>query len=721
MKQALIRDGKVFVDDVPAPEVEAGTVLVRVSHSCISIGTEMANVRNSAMPLWKRALKQPENVKKVLTTVSTLGLLKTVNMVRGMLAAGMPTGYSAAGTVIDVGDGIDNIKCGDRVACAGAQCANHAEIIRVPRNLAVLIPNDLDFACASTVAVGSIALQGVRRANPTLGEVFVVIGLGAIGQITAQLLKTNGCRVICNDVDKTRANQTLELGMDAIVHPDDGDEIQKVMRLTDGVGADGVIITAAHSSDAIISKAFKMCRRKGRVVLIGDVGLNINRADIYNKELDFFISTSYGPGRYDNNYEEKGLDYPIGYVRWTENRNMAEYLRLVARGDLKIKPLIKAAIYPIDKATEAYEALNEKENKPLMAILSYPCDNVGDEPIRTIANPMATQCGKDVIKMAIVGAGMFAKGMHLPNLRSLSSHYSIHTIVSRSGHNASGTAKQFGAKYATTDFRKVLTDPDIDAVLIATRHNLHAGLTLDSLMAGKHTLVEKPLALSRAELDLIQKFYDSQPAGKNLPILLTGFNRRFSKYARRIHELIKDRTNPMIINYRMNAGYIPLDHWVHREEGGGRNIGEACHIYDLFTYLTNSKVMTIDAHSIDPRTNHYSSRDNFIATISFADGSVATLTYTALGNKDYPKEQMEVFVDGKVLFLDDYKRLNVTGTKASGIRGHTIDKGQKDELEVFADAIKKGGEWPIPLWQQLQAMEMSFIVEGKLAGGGLKA
>lgn len=712
MKQVLIRQGKAIVEDIPAPKVEPGTVLVRVDHSCISIGTEMSGLKSSGMPIWKRALKQPENFKKVLESVAAIGISKTKSLVAGRLSAGSPTGYSASGTVIEVGEGIYDLKPGDRVACAGAQCANHAEVIRVPRNLTVSVPGNLDFDVASTVTLGAIALQGVRRATPTLGETFVVLGLGILGQITAQLLKANGCRVIGVDLDRGRIRVAEELGSDIGIHPDDGNDIDQIHRLTDGIGADGVIITAATSSDAVISTAFKMCRKKGRVVLVGDVGLNLSRGDFYQKELDFFISTSYGPGRYDSNYEEKGLDYPVSYVRWTENRNLSEYLRLASEGRLKIKPLINAS-YPIDNAGEAYEKLKSGTDKPLMVVLSYPVRPMDDKKV--IYNIHASPGGKDKIRLALVGAGGFAKGMHLPNLQSLSSLYQLRAIVSRTGFNAVATAKQFAANYGTTDYGEVLKDPEIDAVIIATRHDLHAKMALEALCAGKHVLLEKPMALKRSELEEIKSFYSNDNGTK--PILLTGFNRRFSPYALAVGPLIQKRISPMMIQYTMNAGHIPLNHWVHLEEGGGRNLGEACHVYDIFTYLTGSKIVSVSAKAIKPSTNYYSGRDNFTVLMNFEDGSVATLAYTALGSREYPKERLEIFFDGKVVVIDDYKRLSASGAKVKALEAKISDKGQKGELVAFAKAIKEGGEWPIPLWQQVQATEISFAVEDQISGG----
>lgn len=711
MKQVLIRQGQATVEDVPAPMVEPGTVLVKVARSCISIGTEMAGVRATGQSLWQRALKQPEHVKKVFQLALRDGVARTAAMVKGRISAAQPTGYSAAGVVVAVGDGITDIQVGQRVACAGAQCAHHAEVIRIPRNLAAPIPDTLPFDDASSVTLGAIALQGVRRASPTLGECFVVVGLGILGQLTVQLLKANGCRVIGTDLDASRVELAKSLGLDIGISSANGDEILQVMRLTGGIGADGVIITAATASNAVMSAAFKMCRKKGRVVLVGDVGLNLNRSDFYLKELDFFISTSYGPGRYDQNYEEQGLDYPIGYVRWTENRNMGEYLQLLAEGKVKVTPLI-GATYEIDSAPEAYDALKQPGTKPLMVLLSYPEGFPDVAPSHRVDNPAVRPKGEGKIRLAVVGAGAYAKGMHLPILRDLADRFYVRAVVSRTGHNAKETASAFAADYATTDYREVLDDPDVDAVLIATRHNLHASMTLEALQAGKHVLVEKPLALSESELELIKTFYATDR--EDLPVLLTGFNRRFSRYARRIKEWVDGRSNPMVINYRMNAGYIPLDHWVHTSEGGGRNRGEACHIYDLFTYLTESRVVSVQAQAITPATDYFGRTDNFVATLKFEDGTVATLTYVATGAQEYPKESMEIFFDGKVIVLDDYKRLTLYGMKSKGVETRVSDKGQKEELDVFASCIIEGGSWPIALWEQFQASSIAIEVESLL-------
>lgn len=707
MKQVLIKRGCAVTEEIPVPQVEAGKVLVRTVNSCISIGTEMSGVRASAVPLWKRALKERDKVKKVLNMVAEKGIAQTRELVKGKLDSGALVGYSAAGIVIGVGDGVRDVKVGERVACAGAQCAHHAEVINVPRNLLVKVPDGVTFEEASTVTLGSIAMQGVRRAHTTLGECFVVIGLGVIGQMTVQMLKASGCKVIVSDLDSARIAMAMEHGADYAIQPDGTTDAEQVVRLTDGIGADGVIITAAAKSDAIVSTAFKMCRRKGRVVLVGDVGLNLNRADFYAKEIDFFISTSYGPGRYDSFYEEKGLEYPVSYVRWTENRNLQEVLNLMAAKKLQVMDMV-SKIYPVAEADAAYESLKTASPKPLMVLLSYPQEDCQEVDVVTIATH-AVQ--KEKIQLALIGAGGFAKGMHLPNIKQLSNLYQLRAVMSRTGTNAEAVAKQFGADYATTNYEKVLADDAVDLVLIATRHNLHADMVLAALQAGKHVLVEKPLAINAEELVKIEQFYQDR---KEAPLLLTGFNRRHSRYMQEIARHTSARQNPLIIHYTMNAGYIPLDHWVHTEEGAGRNIGEACHIYDVFNFLTGAKAVSVSASSIQPNGSYYSTKDNFIATITYDDGSVANLIYTAVGSREYPKETMEVFFDGKMITLDDYKSMKGYGVKLAAIETKGSEKGQLEEIKEFGKVIKTGGEVPIPLWQQLQAMQIAFAVETQI-------
>ena len=709
MKQALVKAGAVVVHEVPAPQVSAKNLLVRVWHSCISVGTEVAGVNNSALPLYRRALKQREHAKQVFEIMRDQGVKRTLNRVLGMLNAGLPTGYSAAGEVIDVGSEVSAFSIGDLVACAGGGIANHAEFIDVPVNLCARIPSGVSTELASTVTLGAIALQGVRRANPALGETIAVIGLGALGQLTAQLLRANGCRVIGIDINAERVRIAVENGMDFGIDPTVDNFVEQVQRFTDGFGADAVIITAASSSSTIVSEAMQVCRKKGRVVLVGDVGLNLQRSDFYKKELDFLISCSYGPGRYDPVYEEGGQDYPLPWVRWTENRNMEAYLGLLAKRQISI-PNLGISRYPIDEAPQAYEALKNGGRGSLIVILEYPERET--RPAHSVSlKARAASEGK--IGVGIAGAGNFAATMHLPNLARLKDRFALHAVLSRTGTNARAIADRFGAAYATTDFDQLLSDDAIDLVIIATRHDLHGSMVLKALEAGKDVFVEKPLTLDPADLDQLRVFYETQA---NPPVLMTGYNRRFSPATKRAREILQNRVAPMIVNYRMNAGYLPPDHWVHSPEGGGRNLGEACHIYDLFNFLTGSTVRAIQAASISPTGKQYFKNDNFVATISYEDGSVCTLTYTALGSKSHPKETMEIFCDGKVLSMIDYKSLTVAGSKLRGWKTLTQQKGHLEELEAAAGSLRNQSEWPISLDEQLEAARVAFEVERQISG-----
>lgn len=710
MKQVMVTGGSITLADVPAPMVQPGCVLIRMDHSCISIGTEMSGVKATGRSLLQRALDQPENVRKVFHMARADGIGQTIRLVKERLLVELPTGYSGAGIVVELGEGVSEYSIGDRVACAGSQCAFHAEVVCVPKNLVVPVPDDVEMAEACSVALGAIALQGVRRASPTLGETFVVLGLGVLGQLTMQILRANGCRVIGVDLNRERLDFARANGMDWCVHPDDVNDVQQVSRLTGGVGADGVIITAAGHSDEIVSVAFQMCRKKARVVLVGDVGLDLDRADFYVKEIDFFISTSYGPGRYDTRYEEEGVDYPLAYVRWTEHRNMTEYLHLISDRRVDLRPML-GVVYSIDNVGEAYQSVGSETDKPLMVLLSYP-QEVSLPTRRTRLPPRKELAQSGAIRVGVIGAGGFAKGMHLPNLNDMKKDFVLRAVASRTGHNAVATAKRFGAEYCSTDYRELLADPDVDAVIIATRHNLHASVALEALKAGKHVLLEKPLALEEPEIRLIEEFYSC--GVPTAPILLTGFNRRFSPYAVAVSKLVANRTNPLIMNYRMNAGYIPIDHWVHGPEGGGRNRGEACHIYDLFTFFTGAEVVSINVSAIRPKTAYYSASDNFVATLSFKDGSLASLTYTALGTTEAPKESMEIFVDGSVISMVDFRKMSAVGRKFSPLVTRRAEKGQKEELVAFAAAIKGGEDWPIPLWQQLQATRIACSIEALL-------
>ena len=709
MKQVLVKGGGVAVTEVPAPMVGPKDILVRVRYSCVSPGTEMAGVKNSGLSLYRRALQQPHHAKRVLGVMREQGIKRTFQRIQGMLSAGLPTGYSAAGTVLEVGEAVTYFSPGDRVACAGAGYANHAEIINVPVNLAVKLPRGLSEDLASTVTLGAIALQGVRRTNPTLGETIVVVGLGVLGQLTAQMLSINGCRVIGVEIDSSRLTLAVKNGMDCAIDPQDGDYVARVAQLTAGFGADAVIVTAASSSDSVISDAMQACRKKGRVVLVGSVGLNLKREDMYKKELDFFISTSYGPGRYDCVYEEEGQDYPLPYVRWTENRNMEAYLDLLANGKLSIENMITEP-FEIDHAEEAYESLGADGPRPLMVLLHYPERQV--DPVRRVVIRRGVEkSGR--IRVGIAGAGGFIQGMHLPNMVKLRGQYEVRAIMSRTGSNARAVATQYRAAYATTSYDELLADPDVDLVMIGTRHDMHAEMVLNALAAGKHVFVEKPLAITKSELESIEAYFEEN---ESTPMLMTGFNRRFSPGIQRIAEVLADRMTPLIVNYRMNAGFLPLEHWVHGPEGGGRNIGEACHIYDLFNFLTGAEVESVNAQAIRPGSRQWNTNDNFVATIAYGDGSVCTLTYTALGTKSHPKEQMEVFADAKVISLNDYVSVTINGSKKKGWKSVTTQKGQLQELEAVSQCLSKGAPWPISLAQQVQATAIAQAVEGFIKG-----
>lgn len=713
MKQVLIKGGQVVVEDVPAPGQMPGMVLVRSQQSCISVGTELSGLKASEAPLWKRALKNPDKVLKALHLVAEQGFERTKRLIDTHQSTGLAVGYSLSGIVAGVGEGVRDFSIGDRVGCAGANLAMHAEFVNVPQNLVVRVPECVSALSASTVTLGAIALQGVRRFAPTLGETVVVIGLGILGQITVQLLKSNGCKVIALDLDRQRADVAVKCGADYGLTTAESVDPATISRLTNGVGADGVVVTAATTDANLLNTAFAMCRRKGRVVLVGDVPISIDRSAIYRNELEFLISTSYGPGRYDRNYEEDGLDYPISYVRWTENRNMAAYLDLVAVGKISVEGLVDAT-YPVERAAEAYAALSgASERRPLAVTLQYPV--AGGLPSRTVA--MSNLKTRDAIvgtlKVGIVGAGGFARATHLPNLERLSKDYSLRAVCSSTGHQAKQLANEQKAVYATTDFAQLIGDSEIDLVLITSRHDEHAVKTLRALEAGKHVFVEKPLAMSEAELAAIERYYKSPADTK--PVLMTGFNRRFAPSIRKLMEQLARRTSPLVITYRMNAGFISQDHWTQGKMGGGRNIGEACHIYDLFTALTCARVTKISATSIGREDGRMRKNENFVASMAFEDGSLATLMYTSLGGAPWPKEQMEVFCDGRVLALDDFKLLEQAGSAAPLWKG-TQDKGHLNELQVLANALRTGGDWPIPLWQQVQATRISLDVERELYG-----
>jgi predicted dehydrogenase/threonine dehydrogenase-like Zn-dependent dehydrogenase len=707
MRQILVNRGRISLENVPVPLVEPGHVLVEVAYSLISAGTETTGVAQSGKSLIQRALEKPERIQKVIEHLKSQGIQKTVAVVRGLQDQSTPTGYSCSGIVIQVGAGITDLKIGDHVACAGAGYANHAEIVLAPRNLVVKVPDRCDLRDAASMTLGSIAMQGVRRADLRLGEIVAVIGLGLVGQLTVQLLQAAGCRVIGIDLDSRRVELARQLGPEGAFTSDTADIIKEVYHRTASHGVDATIITAASSSNAIVQQAMEITRKKGRVVLVGDVGLSLNRSPFYEKEIDFLISSSYGPGRYDSHYEEKGIEYPYAYVRWTENRNMQEYLRLVNEGKVKLGSILERE-YELAQAAQAYEELSTAPEKPLGVLLRYP---IADEDLRR--KKLETQVvlrnasieGK--IRIAIIGAGAFAKSIHLPNLQKLSHLYHIRAIVSGTGSNAKETAQQIGADYASTNYQDVLDDPDVDAVLICTRHHLHAQQAIQAAQAGKAIFLEKPMALNQEELErLVDVLHETK-----VPFMV-GYNRRFSPAAQQIKDLVAGRQSPLMILYRMNAGYLPPDHWTQTAEGGGRIIGEACHIFDLFQYLIESPVLEVSATPIVPQSEHILASDNMSVTLRYDDGSVATLVYTALGSTDFSKEYMEVYTDGKVITVDDYRELRLSSFPAKSWSFNVQQKGHLDELEMFSKFVRRRQPSRVSVHDLVETANITFVVAG---------
>lgn len=679
MKQVSLVNGAIAVIDVPAPACSDGGVLVRVQYSLISTGTETATT-GGGQGLLQQAVSNPQLVRKILDKVSAVGVRQTADMVRARRRASLALGYSAAGRVVAVGRGVTRFRDGDRVACSGAGYANHAEYDFVPDNLLSLIPDGVSTADASFTTLGAIALHGVRRLTPTLGEQVVVVGLGLIGQMACQVLKSAGCRVLGVDVRPERLALARELGAEAVA-PSDAALEQTVLGWTSGAGADGVIVCASSGELALLNRSFEMCRRKGRVVLVGDVPIRISRDRIYRKELDFFISSSYGPGRYDARYEEGGLDYPIGYVRWTEGRNFAEVLRLMAAGDLRVSPLVAASV-PVDRATDAYAKLQEA-NVGIAVLLDYgePPVDVRVPPASTIAVRAAVPAAGQ-ITLGVIGAGIFYRSVHQPNLAKHGGFF-VKTLCTRSGLSSRDVAIRSQVAAVTTDPAAVLDDPDIHAVLIATRHDQHARLAIEALQRGKHVFVEKPLGLSVAECDDVLRAVEA--SGK---LLTVGFNRRFSPLAVHAKRALDAIAGPRTVLYRVNAGLVAQDHWLRDPvQGGGRLRGEGVHFFDFLRWLIGHDVRTVTALSV----RGVAGNDPDEATVScgFADGSVATLVYCGTGSGDLGKERVEMFGGGQAIVLDDFKRVEYYGVPGRAREGgRTTQKGHLEILQNFHDAIR---------------------------------
>ena len=689
MKQIIIKKGSAITEDVSRPTIEDGFILIKTSYSCISAGTEIASVQNSKKSLVNRAMEKPEKINQALNMIRKQGLIGATKQIKDLTSAGQGTGYSISGIVIETGADIENIKQGDKVAAAGGGYAVHAGFVLVPKNLVVKIPKGVSLEDASSATIGSIAMHGVRRANLALGEYAAVIGCGIIGLFTIQLLKASGVKVAALDFDNRRLEIAKEVNADIVINPADKDVVQTIRQWSHGMGVDAVLFTAAVNSKEPLSQAFNMCRKKGAVVLVGTAPIEINRADIFADEIDFRISTSYGPGRYDKNYEEKGHDYPYAYVRWTEQRNIAEFLNLINNKSVNVE-IITDKIYPVEKAQDAFESLSTSKDKPLIVLIKY--SDREEEKTTTVFHSNNTKLeGK--IKVAVVGVGSFFKNVHLPNLQLLKDKFSIYAVMSRKGYDAKIIAEQNGAKYSTTDYEQILSDKEVDLVFISTRHESHGSLILQALKAGKNVFVEKPLTISLDEFEEIKQFFKENT---NPPLLMVGYNRRFSKITSEIKKTVTNRLNPLFIRYRMNAGHLPKDHWVLSE--GGRIIGEACHIIDLMQSIVNAPVIELTSSELTPSTNYYSNEDNKSFTLKFEDGSIASIDYFSCGNSNLSKEFMEIHFDGNSIVMNDFKSLTGYGVKLKEFNLSTSDKGHLEELEALYNALKNNNtQFPISL------------------------
>ncbi|MGB7568046.1 MAG: bi-domain-containing oxidoreductase, partial [Chitinivibrionales bacterium] len=713
MLQAIVKKGKVIAENIPVPGVSEGFVLIKVVNSCISAGTEVSGLAESGKSIVQKALNQPDKAAKALNMIKSQGIGAVYDKIKGNSDSGVQTGYSISGIVTAIGKGVTKFKIGDPVAAAGAGFANHAEIVNVPENLVVKMPVGMDFKYASTVTVGAIAMHGVRRADLKFGEFCVVIGTGILGLLSVQMLKSSGVRIAALDLDNKRLAIAKELGVEIAVNPSDEDSLKIIEGWTEGLGADAVLFTAATSGSEPLSQAFKMCKRKGKVILVGVSGMEIKREDIYQKEIDFQISTSYGPGRYDKDYELKGIDYPYAYVRWTENRNMSEYLRMIDTGCINLDKLINA-VYPAKEMTAAFESLRNSDNRPIIVLLDFGVPVLKEmwpgSSERTIQINQPVISRKGIINVALIGAGGFATGMHLPNLANMADKYKLVAVMDQNGHTAKSVATRFGAQYATTDFSEIINDNGINLLLIATRHNSHASLTLQGLNAGKHVFVEKPLAINRDELDAIEQFYKNKNSA--YPVLMVGFNRRFSKYSQEIKRHIDKRINPLFIHYRMNAGYVPLNHWIH--EDGGRIIGEGCHIIDLMGFFVGCSIKNLSFESLEPQTNKFSSSDNKSIILKYQDGSIATIEYFAVGNKNISKEYLEIHFDEKMIVMDDYKNLTGHGVKIKSIATKVSSKGHFEELVRLHETLcGENPAWPISLDSMVESTNITFEVTNR--------
>lgn len=681
MKQVFSTKQGIILNNIPDPIVTKGQIKIKVAYSCISAGTEMMTVNAEHKSALQKVMQNPIHA---ISVVVGNGIKKTLSNVEASNEKLGAMGYSVAGIVTEVGADITGFKPGDLVSAGGAGIASHAEYVTVPKNLVVKIPEGLSLSIASMGTVGSIALHGVRRTSLSLNEYGVVVGVGLMGLLAVQMLKASGVKVACTDINSDRLALAKELGADKVINSMEEDPVQAVLNWTNGYGADAVLFTAATHADEPLSQSFKMCRKKGKVVLLGVSGMNINREDIYKKEIDFCISTSYGPGRYDDNYESKGWDYPYAYVRWTENRNIYSFLEMVRDGMINVDKM-HPIIYPFEKAAEAFQGIKTDPGHHVITILEYNAD-VDKKQEPTVLLPNHSRVEKNKVCIGLIGAGAFATNMLLPIIAENQDKYYLKTIANRTAVKAMNAAKQFKAEKVTTNNDEIFNDPDIDLVMICTRHGNHADLVLKGLQCGKNVYVEKPLAITIQQLEMIEDFYKTSPSPT--PCLFVGYNRRFSPFNVVVKEHLKKRTSPVFIHYRMNAGFAPIDSWVHAD--GGRIIGECCHLIDLMQFLLDSSIVSYSVSHFTPKNGIYLSEDNRSISLEFADGSVAIVDYFSSGSKLLPKEHMEVHWESKSIIMEDYKSIMGYGIKVKNLHSEKSLKGHKEEWLALYEALKKG-------------------------------
>ena len=691
MKQVIqdLKSGGTVLEEVPVPQVKAGYVLIQTTRTLVSLGTERMLVEFGKANLIDKARQQPDKVKQVLDKIKTDGLQPTLEAVFNKLGQPLPLGYCNVGKVVAVGRGVTEFVVGDRVASNG----NHAEYVCVPKNLVAKIPDNVTDEEATFTVIGSIGLQGIRLLNPQLGECVVVVGLGLIGLVAAELLKANGCKVIGVDFDQQKVDIAKNKGIYAI-NPKNGiDPVKYVEEITGGVGADGVLITASAKGDEVIHQACLMSRKRGRVVLVGVIGLNMRRDDFYKKELSFQVSCSYGAGRYDEEYENKGHDYPLAYVRWTEKRNFETILGAISSKILDVQPLITEEVELANYA-EIYGDM--RKHGSIASILKFPVNSTIERVVPIGEKRVMVGNGK----LGIIGAGNFASATIIPALQKVNAP--IKYIASAQGLTAKVLAKKAKAENATSDYRVMLNDPEVNTVIITTRHNLHASMVMETLEAGKSVFVEKPLCLNEEELQNIENAY--MKANDNIT-LTVGFNRRFSPFAVKMKALVGG--GPKNIVATMNAGYIPPEVWVQdMEVGGGRIIGEACHFIDLCSFLADSKVIAVCVNALGE--NPQENTDNVSILLKYENGTNAVINYFANGSKSYAKERVEVFSQEKVLVLDNWRRLEGFGVKGFSKMTGTMDKGHKRQFALLNERVQKGGEALIPFESIVNTTRASF-------------